>query len=67
MMKNKVSSLTVLNNVLSHILPSEIIYIISKYHGRWIKINIPASIKIKVRQPRDKRYGKRHLISPYYI
>lgn len=66
-MKNKVSSLTVINDVLSDILPSEIIYIISKYHGRWIKITIPAPIKIKVRQPRDKRCRKKHLISQYII
>lgn len=66
-MKNKVSSLTILNDVLSDILPSEIIYIISKYHGRWIKLTIPAPIKLKVRQPRDKRCRKKHLISQYII
>ena len=65
-MKNKVSSLSVLKESL-YILPDEVVYLISKYHGRWIKLTIPAPIKIKVRQPRDKRCRKKHLISQYII
>ena len=65
-MKTKISSMTVLKEVL-HIFPDEIIFLISKYHGRWIRLTIPAPIKIKVRQPRDKRCRKKHLISQYYI
>ncbi len=64
-MKNKISSLTVLKKVL-HILPDDIVYIISKYHGRWIRFNLPTEIKIKVRQPRNKRCRKKHLISTAY-
>jgi len=66
-MKTKVSSLSVLNDVFSDILPSEIIYIISKYHGRWIKLNIPRPIRVKIKEPRDKRCRKKHLISHHYI
>jgi hypothetical protein len=66
-MKTKISSLTVINNIFSKILPSEIIYIISKYHGRWIKLNVPRPMKVKVREPRDKRTRKKHLVSHYYL
>lgn len=66
-MKSKISSLSVLKDIFSDVLPDELIYQISRFHGRWVKLNVPTSIKIKVKQPRDKRYGKRHLISPYYI
>lgn len=66
-MKTKVSSLSVLKDVLSDILPSEIIYIISKYHGRWVKLNVPKPIRIKIKEPRDKRCRKKHLISHHYI
>jgi hypothetical protein len=66
-MKNKVSSLNVLDNIFRDILPSEIIYIISKYHGRWIKLNVPRPMKVKVREPRDKRTRKKHLVSHYYL
>ena len=65
-MKTKISSMTVLKEVL-HIFPDEIIFLISKYHGRWIRLTIPAPIKIKVRQPRNKQCRKKHLISQYYI
>ncbi len=68
-MKNKVkvSSLNVLDNIFRNILPSEIIYIISKYHGRWVKLNVPKPIRIKIKEPRDKRCRKKHLISHHYI
>ena len=65
-MKNKVSSLSVLKEIL-HIFPDEVVYIISKYHGRWIKLTVPTRIKVKVREPRDKRCKKKHLISHHYI
>ena len=66
-MKTKVSSLSVLNDILSDVLPSEIIYIISKYHGRWVKLNVPKPIRVKIKEPRDKRCRKKHLISHHYI
>ena len=66
-MKTKVSSLSVLNDVLSDVLPSEIIYIISKYHGRWVKLNVPTPIRVKVRQPRNKQCQKKHLVTTYHI
>ena len=65
-MKNKVSSLSVLRKALP-IFPDEIIYIISKFHGRWVKLNVPTHIKVKIREPRDKRCRKKHLISNHYI
>ena len=65
-MKNKVSSLSVLKEIL-HIFPEEVVYMISKYHGRWIKLTVPTPIKVKVREPRDKRCKKKHLISHHYI
>jgi len=65
-MKSKVSSLSILKEVL-YILPDEIIYIISKYHGRWVKLNVPTPIKVKIREPRDKRCRKQHLISHHYV
>lgn len=65
-MKSKVSSLSVLKEVL-YIFPDEINFLISKYHGRWIKLTIPATIKLKVRESRDKRCRKKHLISHHYI
>ncbi len=65
-MKTKVSSLSVLKDVL-HILPDDILYLISKYHGRWIKLILPTQIKVKVRQPRNSRCRKKHLITTYHI
>lgn len=65
-MKKKISSLTVLKEVL-YILPDDIVYLISKYHGRWVKLNVPTSIKIKVKEPRNKRCRKKHLITTYHI
>jgi hypothetical protein len=58
--------MTVLKEVLP-IFPDEIIFLISKFHGRWIRLIIPTPIKIKVREPRDKRTRKKHLISNHYI
>jgi len=66
-MKSKVSSLSILKDIFSGILPDEIIYEVSKFHGRWIRLNVPKPIKIKVRQPRDQRCRKRHLISHHYL
>ena len=66
-MKSKVSSLSVLKDIFSHVLPSEIIYMISKFHGRWVKLTVPTSIKIKIRQPRNKRCRKKHVISHHYV
>ena len=66
-LKSKVSSLSVLKDIFSGILPDELIYQVSKFHGRWIKLSVPTSIKVKVSQPRNKRTRKKHLISHYYI
>ena len=66
-MKTKVSSLNVLDNIFCDVLPSEIIYIISKYHGRWIKLTLYKPIRVKIKEPRDKRCRKKHLISHHYI
>ena len=66
-MKSKVSSLSVLKDIFSDVLPSEIIYMISKFHGRWVKLTVPTSIKIKIRQPRNKRCRKKHVISHHYV
>ncbi len=65
-MKKKISSLTVLKEVL-YILPDDIVYLISKYHGRWVHYIISPPVSIKVRQPRNKRCRKKHLITTYHI
>ena len=65
-LKTKVSSLSVLKEVL-HVFPDEINFLISKFHGRWVHYAIPRSMKMKVKQPRDKRYKKKHLISHHYV
>jgi len=65
-MKTKVSSLSVLKEVLP-ILPTEIIFLISKYHGRWIRLIISTPIRVKVRQPRNKQLRKKHLVTTYHI
>jgi len=65
--KKKVSSLSVLKDIFSDVLPSEIIYMISKFHSRWVKLTVPKLMKIKIRQPRNKRCRKKHLITTYHI
>ena len=65
-MKSKVSSLTVLRKALP-IFPDEIIYIISKFHGRWVHYVVPRSVRVKVKQPRTRHTHKKHLISHYYM
>lgn len=65
-MKTKISSLSILKEVL-YILPDEINFLISKYHGRWVKLNVPKSMKMKVRQPRNTQCRKKHLVTTYHI
>lgn len=65
--KKKVSSLSVLNDIFSGILPNELIYEVSKFHGRWVHYAVPKPIRVKVKEPRNKRTRKRHLISHHYI
>ena len=64
--KKKVSSLSVLKDIFSDVLPSEIIYMISKFQGRWVHYAVPRPVRVKVKEPR-KRCRKRHLISHHYI
>jgi len=64
--KKKVSSLSVLKDIFSGILPDEIVYVISKYHGRWVHYAVPRPVRVKVKEPR-KRTRKRHLISHHYV
>jgi hypothetical protein len=66
-MKTKVSSLNVLKDIFSGILPDEIIYEVSKFHGRWIRLNVQKPIRLKVKQPRNRHTHKKHLISHYYM
>ena len=66
-MKSKVSSLTVLKDIFSGILPDELIYQVSKFHGRWVHYVVPRSVRVKVKQPRTRHTHKKHLISHYYM
>jgi hypothetical protein len=65
MKKKKVSSLTVLKTVLK-ILPDDLLYLISKYHGRWIHYFIPSPMKVKYREPRNRLCRKKHFLSTAY-
>ena len=68
-MKSKVSSLSVLKDIFSGILPDELIYQVSKFHGRWVHYVVPRSVRVrvKVKQPRTRHTHKKHLISHYYM
>ncbi len=69
-MKSKVSSLSVLKDIFSGILPDELIYQVSKFHGRWVHYVVPRSVRVrvKVKQPRDRHtHKKKHLVSHYYM
>jgi len=65
-MKTKISSLSVLKEVL-YILPDEINFLISKFHGRWVHYAVPKPFRVKVKEPRDKRCRKKHVISHHYV
>jgi len=65
--KKKVSSLSVLKDIFSGILPDEIVYVISKYHGRWVHYAVPRPVRVKVKEPRKRHTYKKHLISHYYM
>jgi len=65
--KKKVSSLSVLNDIFSGILPNELIYLVSRFHGRWVHYAVPRPVRVKVKQPRNRHTHKKHLISHYYM